>query len=548
MSWTSPSYVVGYTASYTSAISGYTATYALGITYVGATWIAYVNGQPVINTPVNTALPVITGTERVGQTLSCSTGDWTSPTNITYSYLWLRDDVPIGGATSNTYVLVNADYNTQITCQVSATNNDGTAFVDADPVGPITDAAPVNTVAPVVSGSAIVGGTLSCTTGTWTYNQAPTYTYQWKRDGVDISAATASTYQLVTADNGKPMSCTVTATNDGGANSANGNTLTPPVNFSITGATAGDTTATVTWSAVTGATSYTLKRGTSAGSYTTTVTSVTSPYADSGLVNGTTYYYMIQAVNSEGTTNANAEVTATPTWSDVYGLDLGASNSTKYLSAGSVNFFSWASPFSLSVWIKPGNNPSDGLIFSKLNASSTGYDFRYNASNKFQWYSSPNAAGTRIQLQSASAYSQGSWYHVVLTFSGNQSATGFKLYINGSNVTFSTQINTSAADWTSAANTNIGTYNGGAGAFLRGVLDEMTLWNVELTSGNVTSLYNSGHPGNPVALSFWSSNTSYWRFGDVTDSATTIYDRGYVGGYNLTGVNLVSGDFTTSIP
>lgn len=127
MSWTSPSYVVGYTASYTSAITGYTATYALGITYVGATWIAYVNGQPVINTPVNTALPVITGTERVGQTLSCSTGDWTSPTNITYSYLWLRDDVPIGGATSNTYVLVNADYGTDISCQVSATNNDGTS-------------------------------------------------------------------------------------------------------------------------------------------------------------------------------------------------------------------------------------------------------------------------------------------------------------------------------------------------------------------------------------------------------------------------------------
>lgn len=548
MSWTSPSYVIGYTATYTSALHGITASYTAALHGATAQWVAYQNGQPVINTPVNIALPVISGTVKVGNQLSCTSGDWTSPTPISYAYLWLRDGVPIGGATANTYTLVNADYDTDISCQVSATNNDGTTPATSASVGPVIDAAPVNTVAPVVSGSAIVGGTLSCTTGTWTYNEAPTYAYQWKRDGVDISAATSSTYQLVSADNGKPMSCAVTATNTGGSNSANANTLTPPVNFSITSATAGDTTATITWSAVTGATSYTLKRGTSSGNYTTTVTSVTSPYADSGLVNATTYYYMIQAVNSQGTTNANAEVTATPTWSDVYGLDLGSSNSTKYLSAGSVSYFSWSSAFSISVWIKPGNNPSDGLILSKENGSATGYDFRYNASNKFQWYSSPNGAATRIQLQSASAYSQGSWYHVVLTFSGNQSATGFKLYVNGSEVTFTTQFNTSASDWTSAANTNIGTYNSGAGAFLRGVLDEMTLWNTELTSGNVTSLYNSGHPGNPVALSFWSNNTSYWRFGDVNDSASTIYDRGYVGGYNLTGVNLVSGDFTTSIP
>lgn len=546
MSWTSPSYLIGYTAAYSLALHGMTASYTAAIHGATAHWVAYENGVPVINTPVNTALPVITGTVKIGNQLSCSTGDWTSPTTISYAYLWLRDGIPIGGATANTYTLVNADYDTDISCQVSATNNDGTTPATSASVGPVIDAAPVNTVAPVVSGSAIVGGTLSCTTGTWTFNETPTYTYQWKRDGVDISAATASTYQLVSADNGKVMSCAVTATNAGGSNSANSNSRTPPVNFSITSATAGDTTATVTWSAVSGATSYTLKRGVSPGSYTTTVTSVTSPYADSGLVNGTTYYYMIQAVNSEGTTNANAEVTATPAWSNVYDLNFGASNSSKYLGLGNNHNISWASPWSISVWVKF-KSSAGALLISKQNGSSTGWDFRV-ANGKFQWYSSPNGATNRIQWLGNTTYSTDTWYHVTITFSGNQSATGFTLYVNGASSAFTTQFNTSAADWTNASNCNIGSYNNGAGAWWLGWLEEMTIWNKALNSTEVGQLYNSGHPGNPVALSFWSNNTSYYRFGDVNDSTSTIYDRGYVGGVNATCNNIVSGDFSTDLP
>lgn len=78
--------------------------------------------------------------------------------------------------------------------------------------------APVNTVAPVVSGTAAVGSTLSCTTGTWT-NSPTSYTYQWQRDtqGSDpynnIGGATASTYLLVNADIGCHIRCQVTAHN-----------------------------------------------------------------------------------------------------------------------------------------------------------------------------------------------------------------------------------------------------------------------------------------------------------------------------------------------
>jgi hypothetical protein len=90
---------------------------------------------------------------------------------------------------------------------------------------PEAPAAPVNSVAPVVSGSLTVGSTLSCTTGTW--SGSPTYAYQWLRDSVEISGATSSTYELVEDDIDADISCEVTATNDGGSVAAESNAVGP---------------------------------------------------------------------------------------------------------------------------------------------------------------------------------------------------------------------------------------------------------------------------------------------------------------------------------
>lgn len=86
-------------------------------------------------------------------------------------------------------------------------------------------AAPTNSVAPVISGTTTVGQTLSTTNGTWA-NSPTSYIYQWKRDGSNISSATASTYVLVGADSGAAITCAVTATNAAGSASATSNTLT----------------------------------------------------------------------------------------------------------------------------------------------------------------------------------------------------------------------------------------------------------------------------------------------------------------------------------
>lgn len=96
--------------------------------------------------------------------------------------------------------------------------------------------APVNTVAPLISGTFQVGFTLSVSTGTWTGSPTPTYTYQWRRGGGNISGATSSSYTLQTVDTGETVSCVVTATNTAGSASAtssnSGVVNGPPVNAS----------------------------------------------------------------------------------------------------------------------------------------------------------------------------------------------------------------------------------------------------------------------------------------------------------------------------
>ncbi|TXH13487.1 MAG: DUF4091 domain-containing protein, partial [Hyphomicrobiaceae bacterium] len=86
----------------------------------------------------------------------------------------------------------------------------------------------------------------------------------------------------------------------------------PPGAFSITGATAGVQSAALTWDASSGAVSYNLKRGTSPGVYSTTLTGVSSPYTDTGLTAGTLYYYRVEAINQNGVTDSTNEVSATP--------------------------------------------------------------------------------------------------------------------------------------------------------------------------------------------------------------------------------------------
>jgi hypothetical protein len=74
-------------------------------------------------------------------------------------------------------------------------------------------AAPVNTVAPTITGTAQVGATLTAVPGTWTGTETPVISYQWNVAGAAVAGATASTFVPAPSAQGSTVTVTVTGTN-----------------------------------------------------------------------------------------------------------------------------------------------------------------------------------------------------------------------------------------------------------------------------------------------------------------------------------------------
>ncbi len=78
-------------------------------------------------------------------------------------------------------------------------------------------------------------------------------------------------------------------------------------------ATPGNAQVTLSWTASSGATSYSVKRSTTSGSsYSQVALPTTTTYADTTVSNGTDYFYVVSAVNSAGESANSTEVNATP--------------------------------------------------------------------------------------------------------------------------------------------------------------------------------------------------------------------------------------------
>lgn len=85
---------------------------------------------------------------------------------------------------------------------------------------------PFVTKNPLISGNNLVGETLTVSNGTWLGALPITFSYQWKRNSIDIVGETANTYIVLPADSGEQITCLVTATNIAGSTSAFSNYIT----------------------------------------------------------------------------------------------------------------------------------------------------------------------------------------------------------------------------------------------------------------------------------------------------------------------------------
>lgn len=174
---------------------------------------AYISTPP----PDNTAPPTLSGSAVVGQTLTVNTGTWTG-NNIIYTYSWYKGNEPIYGANAATYVPTANDVGYAILCTVSGDNSSGGETANTAYTSNVVGNSPTYSVAPAISGTANVGQVLTVTTGTWSTAVAIAYQWKWAHTRTNIYGATNNTYTVNIEDQGRTLTCMVTATTSGGSN------------------------------------------------------------------------------------------------------------------------------------------------------------------------------------------------------------------------------------------------------------------------------------------------------------------------------------------
>ena len=157
-------------------------------------------------------VPKVTGTAKVGYTLTAVPGAW-GPAPVTLKYQWKANGVAVTGATASTYKPAAAVIGKTISVTVTGSK---AGFTTAARTSALTARVAVGTLTapvPVISGAVRVGAALTAA-GAW--GPAPvTLKYHWKANGLAITGATAATYTPTTAVLGKTLTVTVTGSKAG---------------------------------------------------------------------------------------------------------------------------------------------------------------------------------------------------------------------------------------------------------------------------------------------------------------------------------------------
>ncbi len=217
----------------------------------------------------------------------------------------------------------------------------------------------------------------------------------------------------------------------------------------------------------------------------------------SSLLNGVAYYWNFD--EDTGTTLNDATGNGnTGTFQGTAGSQWGAGKINYGLSFdGSSNYVSTAksitepSTFSISAWFKTGTASGKKIIGFESAQTGTGSiqtDSLIYVGTDGKLYFGCCWSGSLQTIHSSSTVTNNAWHHAIVTYnSGN-----ITLYLdNTSQATMNATNQGFGGYW------RIGSYTSGGGAnatngYFPGLIDEVGIWNRALTSGEVSTLYNSG--------------------------------------------------------
>lgn len=273
---------------------------------------------------------------------------------------------------------------------------------------------PTGTVPPVPSGLSATAGNAQVSLS-WAASSGAS-SYHMKRATTSggpytqVAAPTGASYVDTALTNGTKYFYVVSAVNSAGesSNSAEVNATpaapaTPPAAPTSVQATAGNTQVSLAWTASANATSYNVKRSTtSGGPYTKISSPAGTSYADTGLTNGTKYFYVVSAVNSAGESANSAEVSATPV------APAGPPPAPTNLSATAGNAqvsLNWTASTGATSYNVKRSTTSGGPYSQIATASTTSYNDSglTNGTTYYYVVSAANSAGESANSNQASA-------------------------------------------------------------------------------------------------------------------------------------------------
>ena len=248
-----------------------------------------------------------------------------------------------------------------------------------------------------------------CSAHQGTISDIPVGSYTFRLNGADANGAVSWRGEKpgVTISSGQ--------TTDGGkipVTQLSGTTPTAPTGVT---ATAGSGQVTISWSDVSGATSYNIYYWTT--TIRTTILNVTIPYTHTGLTSGTTYYYAVTAVNSYGESSESSQVSGTPTSGGTTstGGETTTTTDTTAPTDGSLSASAGSSQVSL-IW--SGFSDASGIASYKLVYSTTSTPSSCSSGTPI--YSGTGTSYTHTGLTNGTTY----YYRVCATDTAGNVSSG----------------------------------------------------------------------------------------------------------------------------
>lgn len=190
----------------------------------------------------------------------------------------------------------------------------------------------------------------------------------------------------------------------------------------------------------------------------------------------------------------------------------------EYVTMGNVLGFEYTDTFSVSAWFKM-SGAGDDVVVSKQDGTTTyrGWGLFLN-SGQINWQLNNDVGSSlRTQIKTTDTFNDGNWHHVVATYSASTpgAAADMDLYVDGVNVATSVVSDTLGTNTISnTSSLNLGARTDGADGHFAGDIDEVAVYDKELSLAEAQWIYNGGYPRDLADVAAPSNLVAWWRMGE----------------------------------